>query len=42
MPPLQAIFYEKSKNGAEGDRTPDLMHAMHALSQTELQPQNVK
>src|SRR5437867_11673570 len=24
--------------GAEGDRTPDLLHAMQALSQTELQP----
>ena len=26
--------------GADGDRTHDLMNAIHALSQTELRPQN--
>ena len=25
-------------SGAEGDRTPDLLNAIQALSQTELQP----
>ena len=31
-------FYETKFGGAEGDRTPDLMHAMHALSQLSYSP----
>jgi hypothetical protein len=27
--------------GAEGDRTPDLMHAMHALSQLSYSPTKI-
>lgn len=46
--PLRPLVFETSaytssatlanSSGVEGDRTPDLLHAMQALSQTELQP----
>ncbi len=31
--------HKKRKNGAEGDRTPDLLHAMQALSQLSYGPE---
>ena len=37
--PATLTKIQVESSGAEGDWTPDLLHAMQALSQAELQPQ---
>ena len=35
------LFYSRKYGGAEGDRTPDLVNAIHALSQLSYGPNKV-